>query len=82
MKYSVIAQYSPSQGEKEEEVRVKFSKIPDGLRTRFGGVTSKVVKISKMIMDHVVMFINNAKCTTCHFPSNGKLTFARVIKWT
>lgn len=40
MQYSVVQQYRRREGEKEEETRARFRKIPEDLRTRFGGITS------------------------------------------
>ncbi|MBN2004305.1 MAG: hypothetical protein JXA21_13200 [Anaerolineae bacterium] len=42
MQYNVVQQYRRREEakEKEEEVRARFRKIPEDLRTRFGGITS------------------------------------------
>jgi hypothetical protein len=40
MSYSVVQQYRRRDPQKEEEVRNNFKKIPDDLRTRFGGISS------------------------------------------
>lgn len=40
VRFSIFAAFGPQEGEKEDERRVKFRKIPDELRVRFGGVTS------------------------------------------
>ena len=40
MAYNIVQQYRRREGEREEEARAKFKKIPEDLRTRFGGVTA------------------------------------------
>jgi hypothetical protein len=40
MNFSIIQSYSRREGEKEDETRARFRKIPEDLRTRFGGITS------------------------------------------
>ena len=39
MRYSIVQQYRRREGEKEEEARARFRKIPEDLRIRFGGVS-------------------------------------------
>lgn len=39
MAYNIVQQYRRREGEKEEEARARFRKIPEDVRTRLGGVT-------------------------------------------
>lgn len=40
MQYNVVQQYRRRDGENKEQARARFKKIPEDLRTRFGGITS------------------------------------------
>lgn len=40
MQFNIVQQYRRRDGEKEEEARARFKKLPEDLRTRFGGITS------------------------------------------
>lgn len=47
MSYNVLAQYGRREGQKEEDVRNNFKKIPADLRDRFGGVTSTMEEVEE-----------------------------------
>jgi len=40
MRYNVLTQFTRRKGETAEEARARFNRIPEDIRTRFGGITS------------------------------------------